>query len=176
MIPEDVTRIGHLLSPHGVRGAIKLFVIGEPAQLLKLQRLYVETLGWRKVQGLQMMGPGLVVQLAGVSDRTAAEGLQGLQVYAHDRELPALPEGEYYYHELRGLSVEDDAGTRLGEVVDVQDAGHQDLLVVQHPGGESLVPLQAPYVIVKRGLCVVLRDAPEGLLGEGAEVVEGEQP
>ena len=60
----------------------------------------------------------------------------------------------------------------LGEVSDVLDMGHQDLLVVQHAGGEALIPLQAPYVGVQRGRAVVLgEDAPDGLIGGQADVV-----
>ncbi len=55
------------------------------------------------------------------------------------------------------------------------DAGHQDLLVVTHAGGEALIPLQAPYVTVNLNAkgrpqsLSLTDDAPEGLLGEADE-------
>ncbi len=150
---------------------MKLFVVGEPEQLLGLKRLYLEELGWRRVVSIGKQGLGLTVQLAGTDTREAAMELRGRQVYAHDRELPRLDEGQYYYHELRGLRVEDAAGTVLGEVTDVLDTGVQDLLVVRHDSGEALVPLQASYVKVRRGLAVVLDGAPDGLIGGAADVV-----
>ena len=170
-LPPDLTRVGHLLGPHGLRGAVKLFVIGEAAQLTRLKRLYLEGLGWRRVSGMQTLGPGLSVQLGGVDSREAALALRGLQVYAHDRELPKLDEGQYYYHELRGLPVRDAAGTVLGEVTDVHDLGFQDLLLVRHAGGQALIPLQAGYVVVRRGVAIVLDGAPAGLIGGEAETV-----
>ena len=163
--------MGHLMAPHGLRGAIKLFVIGEVSQLLKLRRLYIEDLGWRRVSSMQVQGPGIALQLPVIDTREAALELRGLQVYAHDRELPRLAEGEYYYHELRGLPVQDAAGTPLGDVTDVRDMGFQDLLVVQHAGGESLIPLQAPYVQVRRGVAIVLDGAPDGLISGEADTV-----
>jgi len=151
---------------------MKLFVIGEPDQLLKLKRMYLEGHGWRKVSGMQRQGLGLSVQLAGTDTREAALDLRGVNLYAHDSELPKLDDGQYYYHELRGLPVQSVGGEVLGEVSDVLDMGHQDLLVVQHAGGEALIPLQAPYVGVQRGRAVVLgEDAPEGLIGGQADVV-----
>ena len=176
--PADTTRVGHLLGPHGVAGAIKLYVIGSPPQLAKLKRLYVEGLGWTRVLKFEIHGPGPVLTLGGVSDRNAADELRGRQVYAHDKELPGLPEGEYYYHELRGLPLKNAAGQVLGEVVDVQDAGQQDLLVVRsETGGEGLIPLQAPYVQVRRGAAIVLtEDAPDGLLGDDAGDNEPDDP
>jgi 16S rRNA processing protein RimM len=172
ILPEDLTRVGHLMAPHGLRGAVKLFVIGEPEQLFKLRRLYLEGQGWRKVVAVQQQGPGLTVQLLGIDTREAALELRGLQVYAHDSELPSLDDSQFYYHELRGLEVLGEHGAVLGQVRDVLDMGFQDLLVVTHEGGEALIPLQAPYVQVRRGLAVVLQDAPEGLIGGQADVVK----
>ena len=171
ILPPDLTRVGHLMAPQGLRGAMKLFVIGEPGQLLKLRRLYLEGLGWRRVSAIQAQGPGVTVQLGGVETREAALDLRGLQVYAHDQELPKLDEGQFYYHELRGLPVQTTGGEVLGEVADVMDMGFQDVLVVRHSGGEALVPLQAPYVQVRRGVGVVLDGAPEGLIGGQADTV-----
>ncbi|ULH15347.1 ribosome maturation factor RimM [Deinococcus sp. KNUC1210] len=171
VLPPDLTRMGHLMAPHGLRGAIKLFVIGEASQMLALKRLYVEELGWRRVTSVQPLGLGLALQLSGIDTREAALELRGRQVYAHDRELPRLDDGQYYYHELRGLPVRDAAGTTLGDVIDVQDMGFQDLLVIRHTGGEALVPLQAPYVQVKRGAAIVLDGAPDGLISGEAETV-----
>ncbi len=163
--PDQTTLIGTLLGPHGVAGAIKLRVVGSAQQLAKLKRFYVEGLGWTRVAKYELHGAGPALTLVGVNDRTAAEALRGRQVYAHDSELPGLPEGEYYYHELRGLPVRDAEGTVLGEVVDVTDAGHQDLLVVRSDSSGGLIPLQAPYVLVERGAAIVLTgDAPQGLL------------
>ncbi|WP_424949256.1 ribosome maturation factor RimM [Deinococcus sp.] len=171
VLPPDLTRVGHLMAPHGLRGAMKLFVIGDPEQLLKLRRLYLEGLGWRRVGAVQLQGPGVTVQLGGIDTREAALELRGVQVYAHDDELPTLGEGQFYYHELRGLRVQTEGGELLGEVTEVLDMGFQDVLVVRHSGGEALVPLQAPYVQVRRGVGVILEGAPEGLIGGVAEVV-----
>jgi len=173
-LPPDLTRIGHLLAPHGVKGAVKLFVIGEPGQLRRLKRVYVEGLGWRRLERVQESGPGLVLELTGVTDRSQAEALRGRGVYAADAELPPLPEGEFYYHELRGRPLLSASGERLGEVVDVLDMGQQDLLLVRHPLGESAIPLQAPYLVVtRRGrlLDLSLHDPPAGLLDGDAELV-----
>ena len=165
----DRTRIGHLLGPHGVQGGVKLFVLGDAAQVRALKRVYVEGRGWLRLTRTEALAPGVVLHLAGVSTREGAEALRGLNVWAADTELPAPEDGVYYYHELRGLTVTGAGGEALGEVVDVVDMGHQDLLLVRHAGGEAYLPLQAPYVDIRlngrrRPLSVRLTDeAPEGL-------------
>jgi len=162
---DEKIRVGHVLAPFGVSGAVKLFVVGRPEQLLQLKRLYVADTGWLRIRVVEAQPPAVVVSFVGVEGREGAERLRGRQVFAHEDELPALPEGEYYYHELIGLPVRAPDGQAVGEVVDVMDAGSQDVLVVRHAGGQSMVPLQAPYVEVRRAEMIVL-DAPPGLLGD----------
>ncbi|GAA5532906.1 ribosome maturation factor RimM [Deinococcus aluminii] len=173
--PADTTRLGHFLGPHGVRGGVKVYVLGDPQQLLALERVWVEGRGWLRVRRAEALAPGVALQLAGITSREGAEELRGLNVYAADADLPPLEEGRYYYHELRGLPVQGTGGEQVGEVKDVIDGGHQDLLVVTHAGGEGFLPLQAPYVVVRTGetgrpaAIALTEDAPAGLLGEGAE-------
>lgn len=171
--PADTTRLGYFLGPHGVQGGIKLYVLGDAGQILTLPRVYVEGRGWLRVRRADPLAPGVALQLAGVADREGAEALRGANVYAADADLPELEEGSFYYHDLRGLTLLDAAGTVLGEVSDVMDAGPQDLLVVQHGSKEALLPLQAPYVDVQteagRPVRIVLtEDAPAGLLDDDA--------
>ncbi|MEF2278598.1 ribosome maturation factor RimM [Deinococcus sp. YIM 134068] len=175
--PENTTRLGHFLAPHGVQGGVKVYVLGDPAQLLELPRVWVEGRGWLRVRRAESVPPGVALHLAGITTREAAEDLRGIHVFAADADLPELEEGSYYYHELRGLPVLGADGTQLGEVTDVIDGGHQDLLVVAHPNGEDFLPLQAPYVTVETGdtgrptAVTLTEDAPGGLLGEGTEEV-----
>jgi 16S rRNA processing protein RimM len=174
-VPPDLTRLGHFLGPHGVGGGVKVYVLGDNAQLLRLERVWVEGRGWLRVRRADALAPGAALHLAGVTTREAAETLRGAKVYAADADLPPLEEGSYYYHELRGLPVLNADGEPLGEVADVLDAGHQDLLLVRHAGGEDFLPLQAPYVTVqpgesgRPGAIHLTEDAPAGLLGADSE-------
>lgn len=176
----EVTRLGHFLGPHGVQGGVKVYVLGDAAQFRALRRVYVEGRGWLKVLRTTPLAPGVALQLAGLSTREGAEALRGLNVYAADTELPTPEDGVYYFHELRGLTLSGADGAEVGTVRDVLDAGHQDLLVVTHEGGEALIPLQAPYVTVnlnprRRPASLSLTaDAPEGLLGEADDEAAAE--
>ncbi|GAA5513417.1 ribosome maturation factor RimM [Deinococcus carri] len=173
--PADTTRLGYFLGPHGVQGGVKVYVLGDPEQLLTLERVWVEGRGWLRVRRAEPLVPGVALHLAGLTSREGAETLRGANLYAADADLPPLDEGRYYYHDLRGLPVHDADGEQVGEVTDVVDAGHQDLLVVTHAGGESFLPLQAPYVVVRTGeagrpdAITLTEDAPSGLLDEEGE-------
>jgi 16S rRNA processing protein RimM len=52
-----------------------------------------------------------------------------------------LAEGEYYFHELIGLSVNDEEGKALGELTEIIQTGANDVYVVTDAsGGELLLP------------------------------------
>jgi len=87
----------------------------------------------------------LVVAFVGVADRTAAEELRGLDLWA-DGPGEAVGEEEFHDTDLIGLVAVGPTGDRLGEVVAVQHHPAQDLLVVRTLAGERLVPFVTALV------------------------------
>jgi 16S rRNA processing protein RimM len=108
----------------------------------------------------------LVVAFAGVTDRSAAEGLRGIDLMAEG--IPdSIDDDEYHDRELIGLGAFDPEGTRLGEVTAVHHHASQDLLVLRTDAGERMVPFVTelvPEVDVAGGR-VVINPIP-GLLTE----------
>ena len=83
---------------------------------------------------------GLVLlKLAGINDRNAAEKLVGgVLVIPPEKAIP-LDTDEYFIRDLVGLSVETENGLVLGEVADVFPTGANDVYVVRSPEGESFM-------------------------------------
>ena len=113
-----------------------------------------------------------ILKFAGVSDRTAAEALNGITLYAeqsyeNENEEDDVDEG-IYYEDLIGMRAQLEDGTDLGEVTDVQEAPAQLLLVLTEPHGhESLVPyVEAIVPDVDLENRVLTLDPPAGLLQE----------
>ncbi len=154
-------KLGVLGRPYGLKGGLRLKTEADPGVLAALPRVYLEGRGLRAVSRVEFSGGEPVLYLLGVGDRRAAEALVGTEVYALVEDLPALPEGTYYYHELIGRPVFLE-GEPFGEVADLREAGAQDLLVIRKGLREFLVPLQAPYVEVREG-GIYLVAPPEGL-------------
>jgi len=154
-------KLGVLGRPYGLKGGIRLKTEAEPGVFAVLPRVYLEGRGLRAVSRVEFSGGEPVLYLLGVGDRSAAEALVGTEVYALVEDLPALPEGTYYHHELIGRPVFLE-GEPFGEVADLREAGAQDLLVIRKGLREFLVPLQAPYVEVREG-GIYLVAPPEGL-------------
>ncbi|WP_181782553.1 ribosome maturation factor RimM [Pseudonocardia pini] len=109
----------------------------------------------------------LLVRFAEAPDRTAAEGLRGVQLLVTTAELdpPADPE-EFHVHQLEGLRAELPDGTAVGTVREVVLGPGGDLLALAREGRpDALVPFVSeivPTIDLAGGRVVV--DPPEGLL------------
>lgn len=108
----------------------------------------------------------MLVRFEGVSDRSAAEALQGRELTAEPLgDDVELAEDEFWIHELVGAQVVDRAGNELGTVTAVEANPAHDLLVLS---GGALVPMV--FVVEQRepgdgddAVRVVVVDPPEGL-------------
>jgi 16S rRNA processing protein RimM len=89
----------------------------------------------------------VVLKLEGVDSIDDAERLRGCELRIEEADLPPLPDGSYYHHQLAGLRVLDESGDALGVVESVMETGGEArVLVVRGPEGELLVPFASSFV------------------------------
>jgi 16S rRNA processing protein RimM len=156
--PESVPRpallqLGYVSRAHGLQGelAIKTF---DPASdaLFEVERVTLQPRGGepRDMTLEQVRGAGkeLLVCLAGVDDRSTAEGLVGATVWVARAALEAPAEGEYFQGDLVGLEAVNEAGLRLGRVEEVWNTGPVPNLVIRGEGREIIVPFADDFVPV----------------------------
>ena len=83
----------------------------------------------------------ILLKLAGVDDRDAADLLRGYSVQIPRADAWPLPPGTFYTFQLLKLPVITTADAPVGTVTDVITTGSNDVYVVRTPdGGELLVP------------------------------------
>ena len=106
-----------------------------------------------------------LVKFVGVDDRDAADALRG-PLYVESSDARELDAGEFWEHDLTGLEVvRARTGERVGTVSYLQPGPAQDLLVLDTPDGERLIPFVAEIVTaVDLNAGRVTVDPPEGLL------------
>lgn len=145
--PPEGVRVGELGRAHGVRGEIRVkSFTQDPLTLGRLGPLTAAD-GRRIVVEDLRRAPGgapdlLVARLAGVADRTAAEALTRLALYAPRAALaPADDPDEWLVEDLVGLEARDAAGVSYGRIVAVPDFGAGDLLEIAPPGARTTVYL-----------------------------------
>jgi len=97
-----------------------------------------------KITAVESGGKSLVLYLAAIGTREAAEEATGRYLEAGMRELP---EGTYYWDQLIGLQVVDSEGQDLGELAEVFRAGGNEVYRIVGPEGERLVPALRSVVL-----------------------------
>jgi 16S rRNA processing protein RimM len=148
-VPEPrFLAIARVVKPWGVRGEIKLEVLtGFPDQIERLKRVYVGSKAVpHDVAHFHWHSGELLLQLADVRDRNAAELLRGQLVQIPCEEAVPLKPGEYYERQIIGLHVTTTEGEPLGQVVEVLATGANDVYVVQGPRGQVLLPARVEVV------------------------------
>lgn len=88
-------------------------------------------------------GQGIAAQLEGVNDRDQAAAMSGRTIFVKQADLPALPNGEFYWQQLIGLTVSNDVG-KIGVVASIVETGANDVLVVEQDGAD-LPDVLIPY-------------------------------
>ena len=140
--------IARVIRPFGVRGELKLQVLtGFPDQLDRLKRVYLGPQAVpHPVARFRQHRGDLLLLLADVCDRNAAQELRDQLVQIATQDAVPLGEGEYYEYQIVGLSVVTTEGEALGHVVEVITTGANDVYVVQGPRGEVLLPARVEVI------------------------------
>ncbi|WP_433683682.1 ribosome maturation factor RimM [Nocardia sp. CA-119907] len=167
--------VGRVAKSHGVRGELVVEVRTDdpdarfaPGARLRGRAARSNEVREFTVESAREHSGRLLVQLVGVSDRTAADALRGTLFIVDSADLPPSEDpDEYYDHELEGLSVQLTDGTVVGEVTEVLHSAAGELLSVRaaDDGREILIPFVTAIVpTVSLADHLVVIDPPEGLL------------
>lgn len=91
------------------------------------------------IRSLRTHNEGALIGFEGLETPESVRSLTNQTVFVRSDELPALPEGEYYHHQLLGLTVVDQDGKSLGVLVEILQTGANDVYVVKHADGSELL-------------------------------------
>ena len=131
--------MARVLGAKGLAGSIRIEALTDhPERLAEGESIWIEDEATpRSILEAGWGGRVPFIRLDGISDREAAERLVGRYL-----EAPAnpLPPDTYYWHQLIGLTAVDEAGSELGNVVEVFRAGENEVYRIEGPDGEILIP------------------------------------
>ncbi|WP_062993433.1 ribosome maturation factor RimM [Nocardia anaemiae] len=167
--------VGRVAKSHGVRGELVVEVRTDdpdarfaPGVRLRGRAARSSEVREFTVESAREHSGRLLVQLVGISDRTAADALRGTLFVVDSAELPPSEDpDEFYDHELEGLTVQLTDGTVVGKVTEVLHSAAGELLSVRaaDDGREILIPFVTAIVpTVSLADQLVVIDPPEGLL------------
>ncbi len=131
-----------MLAAHGIRGELKCRVVTDfPARRFKRGNTVLIRGEPHTIQAARVQGATVLLKLADIADRDVAAALRGADVEVPAEQAVSLPKGQFFWHQVIGLRVEDAATHELlGEVTDIIETGANDVYIVRGQKGEILVP------------------------------------
>ena len=104
-------------------------------------------------------GKGLLLGLEGSQNENDAARFTNKIAFLDFGDIPQMPEGKYFDHQLLGLEVVDASGSALGTLAEILKTGANDVYVVVGPTGAEMLLPAIPSVIldvdVKKGILQV---------------------
>ena len=176
MAAPDLTIVGRVRRAHGIHGELVVEPLTDvpDAVFAPGRRVLAGTVDGDPapdgrslvVEESRPFKGGWIVAFASIADRTEAERWRERYLLLPRAELAPAREGEFYIHDLFGLSVVR-AGTLdvVGEVADVYELPQGIMLDVRRPAGSVLVPFR-PEVVTEVDLAGrrLFITPPEGLI------------
>ena len=171
--PADAILVARIGAAHGLKGEVRVKALtADPLSLKRYSPLAASDGRRFHVEAARPAGASsdmLVVGFRGIADRSAAEALNGIELFIPRDRLPEpADEDEFYHADLIGLAASTKAGETLGTVIAVHNFGAGDIIeVAPRRGATLLVPFTravVPEVDLKAKRLLI--DPPPGLFDE----------
>lgn len=168
----ELYTVGKIVNTHGIRGELKVlpvtdfpeqrFAAGSQLVIEGKQQTPVTVQAARKQKNLYLL------KLKEYDNINDVERFKGLDLGVAEADVQALEAGEYYYHDIIGLTVIDQTGATLGQVSEILSPGANDVWVIPRPGKpDVLLPfLKSVVQSIDLAAKVAHVEVPEGLIDD----------
>jgi 16S rRNA processing protein RimM len=151
--------VGKLGAPYGIKGWLKVHSFtDDPQGIFDFSPWLIGQQGkWHtlEVSDWRRHSKGFIAKFADINDRDEAMALTNAEISVDVEQLPELPEGEFYWRDLIGMTVVTTKGYNLGHVDDLMETGSNDVLVVKankkdaFGQSERLIPFLTDSVVIE---------------------------
>jgi 16S rRNA processing protein RimM len=153
--------VGKLCRPHGFKGEILMDVMTDfPERLRVGKKVFIGPLHTAlRIASVRSTNQGLLLSFEGFDSDSDVGQHRNQIVYVTTADLPKLPDGEYYHHQLIGLRVQTESGDAIGVLSEIIVTGANDVYVVKNQDGkEELLPAVKNIILsvdLSQGVMVV---------------------
>lgn len=146
--------VGEIGSTYGIKGWVKVRPFTEfNESILEYSPWYIGSENqWQvlDVEAAKLHGKGVVAKLKGFDTPEQAKILAGKLVAIERAKLPPLPQNQFYWADLIGLSVFNQSGVFLGKVMYLLETGSNDVIVIKDKHEQAIPYL--PDVVLEVNL------------------------
>ncbi len=166
---QDYFYLGLVTKTHGYFGKVVAFIdADDPTVYENVEMIFLNIHGtlvpWF-IEERSLKNNKLIIKFQDVTTEEQAAGLVKKELYLPLSALPELSGNKFYYHEVKGFMVTDEAFGPVGVIEDVLDYPAQAMMQVFCQEKEVLIPINDAVILsLDRKKKSILIKAPEGLL------------
>lgn len=148
---DPLFELGTITTTHGLRGDLKVRTDAIGTQVL----LVADSVLLLCADGKQLSVDiakasihkhSILLRLRGYEHiNSVAPFINAKVMLAYDK-LPELEDGDYYWHQLEGLQVDDSKLGKIGRVSALLETAAHDIYVVEGDYGEVMIPAVEPFI------------------------------
>lgn len=146
----EFVRIGLIVRPHGVNGAVKLLPLTDDSKRFHaVHGAFLEFNGGHhsvEIYDIGVQKDAVFARISGYDNREDAEKLRNVYLCVDKANAVKLPKGRYFIDDLIGCDVFDDSGKAYGRLADVIQTGANDVYEIK---GELVLLIPALKKLLK---------------------------
>ena len=166
---ENYFYLGLITKTHGYEGKVVAFIdADDPTAYKAMEMVFLNVHGSLVpyfIEERSLKNNKLIVKFQDVSTADEAAGLVKKELYLPLSALPRLSSNKFYYHEVKGFMVTDEAFGPVGVIEEILDYPAQAVMQVFHEGKEVLIPINDAVILkLDRKNKNIFIKVPNGLL------------
>jgi 16S rRNA processing protein RimM len=133
--------IGKLQRTHGVKGEIVMEVLTDfPEKIVPGNIVYIGSKQQPyEVASVRPTAEKILISFKGLSDCDQVSILRNQIVSKKTEDANQLPEGEFYHHEIIGMTVVEENGSFVGTIGEILVTGANDVYIINKEDGVELL-------------------------------------
>lgn len=140
----DFYNVGKIVNTHGIRGDVRVMPTTDfvAERFAKGQDLYLQQAGEPlklTVESARQHKGFILVKFVGYDNINDVQAFRDHELMVSSKDQQPLEDGQYYYHQIIGLSVKTVDGEELGTIKEILSPGANDVWVVQRDGKKDLL-------------------------------------
>lgn len=134
--------IAKVLKPQGLKGELKCKALTENLEIYaSLNTVICNNKTYKVISGVARLG-FVYIMLDGVSSRDDAELFRNKILYIPKSEYGDLDKDNYFIEDLIGIKIYSQSNEYVGDILDVENYGATDILIVK----EGVVSFSVPFL------------------------------
>lgn len=169
MNQDDFFELGYISRLHGYKGAVVIKMdTAHPERYTMLKEMWIKKNAAPEryvIESISVHQKEALVKIQSVNNAETASALLRKSVYLPLSMLPPLSGKSFYFHEIRGFSVEDHTYGNIGKIETVYDLPQHPVAGILMQGKEILIPLVPDFIeSIDRKNKIIMTCLPEGMI------------